>query len=116
MKFRRQGKELVFGKGCNGGRSSTRTYDLSHVSLSYIAKVRQGLRGNPNKTTSSADESLLSLTRSCQHHAAYVFFYCPFTVRVLEHGLRLLRVPRRLEIPLRIDARERRIAGSLIGG
>ena len=33
MKFRRQGKELVFGKGCHGGLNRTRTYDLSHVSL-----------------------------------------------------------------------------------
>ena len=81
MKFRRQGKELVFGKGCHGGLNRTRTYDLSHVRLWPIAKFRQGLRGNPNKTTSSADESWPSLTRSCQHHAAYVFFYCPFTVR-----------------------------------
>jgi hypothetical protein len=49
MKFRRQGKELVFGKGCHGGLNRTRTNDLSHVRLWPIAKVRQALLENPKQ-------------------------------------------------------------------
>src|SRR5262245_13767099 len=52
----------------NGGRSRTRTYDLSHVRLWHSAKVKQSLQENPKKTTSSVSESLLSIIRSRQHY------------------------------------------------
>ena len=51
-----------------GGRSRTRTYDLSHVSLRHIAKVEQTLLENPKQTISSAVESLPSFARFRQLH------------------------------------------------
>ena len=52
----------------NGGRSRTRTYDLSHVRLCHSAKVKQNLQEYPKKTTSSTSESLPSFISFRQHH------------------------------------------------
>jgi len=52
----------------HGGRSRTRTCDLSHVRLCHNAKVKQSLQENPKKTTSSTSESLLSFISFRQHH------------------------------------------------
>ena len=45
----------------HGGRSRTRTYDLSHVRLSFTAKFKQTRLENPKQPTSSAVESLPGL-------------------------------------------------------
>jgi hypothetical protein len=52
----------------DGGRSRTRTCDLSHVSLSPNASFEQTFLENPKQTISSARESLPGFPRSCQRH------------------------------------------------
>jgi hypothetical protein len=52
----------------DGGRSRTRTCDLSHVSLSPNANFEQIFLENPKQTISRAGESLASFARSCQRY------------------------------------------------
>src|SRR5262245_29977221 len=58
----------------NGGRSRTRTYDLSHVRLSTITKFRQTCLENTTQTTSGTVDSLpgfANLRLPCTHKKRY---------------------------------------------
>jgi hypothetical protein len=61
-------RNSVLSRGIHGGRSRTRTYDLSHVNPYYIAKLRQTFLKNHRQTISSAGESLASFLKSHRHH------------------------------------------------